>query len=175
MAIFHDNLSKPAPEGKSFWILPEQGGSGFSCSICKSFAPHSIQTTTPAPHHSVFTGQMPFLPLNQQRQSTEGNSWSGLHLSHDSVGHSKHTILMASRSVQLFSHRWLHSVPILYNGTPVSPLNIAPSHGGSGPHLIHGSLGPPESSTQVASWSVQPFLQGSLMWQTDRQTTVLRR
>jgi len=26
------------------------------------------------------------------------------------------------------------------------------------PHLIHASLGPSESSTQVASWSVQPFL-----------------
>jgi len=26
----------------------------------------------PAPHHSFFTGQMPFLPPNQQRQSTEG-------------------------------------------------------------------------------------------------------
>jgi len=30
------------------------------------------------------------------------------------------------------------------------------------PHLTHGSLGPPESSTQTASQSVQPFLQGSL-------------
>ena len=30
------------------------------------------QITTPAPHHSVFTGRMPFLPPNQQRQSTEG-------------------------------------------------------------------------------------------------------
>jgi len=30
----------------------------------------------PATHHSVFTGQMPFLPSNQQRQSIEGNvSW----------------------------------------------------------------------------------------------------
>jgi len=28
----------------------------------------------PAPHHSVFTGQMPFLPPNQQRQSTEGKN-----------------------------------------------------------------------------------------------------
>jgi len=28
----------------------------------------------PAPHHSVFTGRMPFLPPNQQRQSTEGMS-----------------------------------------------------------------------------------------------------
>jgi len=30
------------------------------------------QTNTPAPHHSVFTGRMPFLPPSQQRQSTEG-------------------------------------------------------------------------------------------------------
>jgi len=40
--------------------------------ICKS-TPRSRQITTPAPHHSVFTGRMPFLPPNQQRQSTEGN------------------------------------------------------------------------------------------------------
>jgi len=39
--------------------------------ICKS-APRSGQITMPVPHHSVFTGQMPFLPPNQQRQSTEG-------------------------------------------------------------------------------------------------------
>jgi len=31
------------------------------------------QITTPAPHHSVFfTGRIPFLPPNQQHQSTEG-------------------------------------------------------------------------------------------------------
>jgi len=47
---------------------------------------------------------------------------------------------------------------------------IAYSNGVSGPHLIHGSLGPSESSAQTASWSVQPFLQGSLLWQTDRPT-----
>jgi len=28
----------------------------------------------PAPHRSVFTGRMPFLSPNQQRQSTEGNN-----------------------------------------------------------------------------------------------------
>jgi len=44
------------------------------------------------------------------------------------------------------------------------PLNIAPFH------LIHGSLFPPKSSTQTASRLVQPLLQGSLMWQTGRQT-----
>jgi len=28
--------------------------------------------TTPTPHHSIFTGRMPFLSPKQQRQSTEG-------------------------------------------------------------------------------------------------------
>jgi len=46
-------------------------GSGISWAICKS-APCSRQITTPVPHHSVFTGRMPFLPPNQQRQSTDG-------------------------------------------------------------------------------------------------------
>jgi len=39
-------------------------------------APRSRQTTTPTPHHSVSTGQMPFLPPNQQRESIEGNSYT---------------------------------------------------------------------------------------------------
>ena len=50
-------------------------GSGISWAICKS-APRSRQITTPAPHHSVFTGRMPFLPPNQQCQSTEGTFFS---------------------------------------------------------------------------------------------------
>jgi len=41
--------------------------SGISWAICKS-APRSRQITTPEPHHSVFTGRMPFLTPNQQRQ-----------------------------------------------------------------------------------------------------------
>jgi len=32
-----------------------------------------------------------------------------------------------------FPHRWLQSVPMLYNGTPLSPFRITPSHGGSEP------------------------------------------
>ena len=59
---------------KPIWILLKQeteSGSAISCAICKS-APRSRQTTTPAPHHSVFTGRMPFLQPNQQRRSTEG-------------------------------------------------------------------------------------------------------
>ena len=49
-------------------------GSGISWAICKS-APRSKQMTTPELHHSVFLQagwRMPFLPPNQQRQSTEG-------------------------------------------------------------------------------------------------------
>jgi len=44
-------------------------GSGISWVVCKS-APRSRQITTPASRHSVFTGRMPFLPPNQQRQGS---------------------------------------------------------------------------------------------------------
>jgi len=60
---------------KPIWILLKQetvSGSGISWATCK-FAFRSRQITMPAPHHSkFFTGRMPFLPPNQQRQSTEG-------------------------------------------------------------------------------------------------------
>ena len=60
---------------KPIWILLEQetvSGSGISWAICKS-ASRSRQITMPAPHYSsFFTGWMPFLPPNQQCQSTEG-------------------------------------------------------------------------------------------------------
>jgi len=36
------------------------------------YASLHLTPDTPAPHHSFFTGRMPFLPPNQQRQSTEG-------------------------------------------------------------------------------------------------------
>ena len=50
-------------------------GSDIIWAICKS-APHSILITMPLDHQSVFfTSRMPFLPPNQQRQSTEGTSW----------------------------------------------------------------------------------------------------
>jgi len=46
-------------------------GSGISWAICKS-ATRSRQTTTPAPTTLFFTGWVPFLPPNQQHQSSEG-------------------------------------------------------------------------------------------------------
>jgi len=39
--------------------------------VCTSFQTDNHASTPPL---SVFTGRMPFLPPNQQRQSTEGNS-----------------------------------------------------------------------------------------------------
>ena len=65
----------PARKVEPIWILLKQetvSGSGISWAICKS-APCCRQITMPAPYHSVFTGQMPFLPPNQQRQRTEGS------------------------------------------------------------------------------------------------------
>ena len=56
-------------------------GSGISWAICKS-APRSRQITTPAPHRCFFTGRMPFLPPNQQCQSTEGPAWPKTNLVH---------------------------------------------------------------------------------------------
>ena len=65
-----------AGKAKPIWILLKQetvSGSGISWAIRKS-APRSRQITTPAPHHSVFAGRMPFLPPNQQCQSNEGST-----------------------------------------------------------------------------------------------------
>jgi len=47
------------------------GGSGICWAICKP-APHPRQPRQ-HPTTQFFTGRMPFLPPNQQRQSTEGN------------------------------------------------------------------------------------------------------
>jgi len=43
-------------------------------------APCSRQTTTPTPHHSIFTGRMLFLTPDQQRQSTEGTNNTSIQL-----------------------------------------------------------------------------------------------
>ena len=61
---------------KPIWILLKQervSGSGISWAICKS-APRSRPRQHPTTQ--FFTGRMPFLPPNQQHQSTEGSSWA---------------------------------------------------------------------------------------------------
>ena len=78
MPFLLPNQQRQSTEGKrkvnAVWILLKQetvSGSGISWAIRKS-APRSRQITMPAPHHSVFTGRMPFLLPNQQHHSTEG-------------------------------------------------------------------------------------------------------
>jgi len=62
---FVNKDSNPDSWSKRWW-----SGNGISWTIiCKSFAPRSRQITMPVPHHSVFTGRMPFLLPNQQCQS----------------------------------------------------------------------------------------------------------
>ena len=61
-------------------------GSGISWATCKS-AHRSRQITTPAPHRSVFSGRMPFLPPNQQRQSTEDQTADHTHTHTNTVAH----------------------------------------------------------------------------------------
>ena len=59
---------------KPIWILLKQttvSGTGISWAICKS-ASCSREITTPV--IKFFTGRVPFLPPNQQRQCNEGNS-----------------------------------------------------------------------------------------------------
>jgi len=59
--------------------------------------------------------------------------------------------------------------PYTYNGLFFPP-KLPSRWGYLDSHLIHDSLGPPQSSTQTVSQSIQPFLQGWLVWQTDRPT-----
>jgi len=96
---------------------------------------------------------------------------SGSHLTHNSLGHSEPTIQMASRSVQPLSSTGDCRVSLYFTmGRCFPPSKLPLPMGHLDPHLIHGSLGLPKSSTQTASRLVQPFLQGSLVWQTDRPT-----
>jgi len=84
---------------------------------------------------------------------------------HDSLSQLESSTQTAYRSVHPFL---LSSPQCPYNTlhwASTSPLKITPCHREIWtPHLTYGSLGPPVSSTQMASRSVQPFLQGSLLW-----------
>jgi len=69
---------------KPIWILLKQervSGSGISWAICKS-APRSRQIAMQHSTTQFFAGRMPFLPPNQQRQSTEGKNES-THILHN--------------------------------------------------------------------------------------------
>jgi len=56
-----------------------------------------------------------------------------------------------------------HGSPYTLQREANFPFKTVYSYRDLNPHLIRGSWGPPESSTQTASRSVQPCLQGSLI------------
>jgi len=60
-------------------------------------------------------------------------------------------------------------------GRPFSPSKLPLPMGDMNTYLIHGPFGPPKSLTKTASRSLQPFLQGSLPWQTDRESMLFGR
>jgi len=45
---------------------------GVAVTSAGPYAPRCSEITMPVPHYSIFTGRLPFMPLNQQSQSTEG-------------------------------------------------------------------------------------------------------
>jgi len=97
------------------------------------------------------------------------------HLIHDSSGTSKPITQTASRPVQPFLHStWEGAILRVGRGgpfaTPSPPKRLPIPMGDVDRYLIRTwFLGPPESSTQMVSRSVQSFLQGSLLWQRNRQ------
>ena len=76
----------------------------------------------------------------------------------------RHTRVHNQNGKSIGSAALLHSsrqkVPIFYNGR-CFPQRLPPPVGAMDPHLIHGCLVAPESSTQTTSRSVQPFLHSS--------------
>jgi len=121
----------------------------------------------------------PFLHSSPQcRWAFSGMFWklrlrmgqSRPHLTRCSLSKHESKSQMAFRSVQPFLHSLRQRVSILYNGPPLFPLKLLLPMEGSGPPSNTWFFGPTESSTQMLSQLVQPFLQGSLLWQTDRPT-----
>jgi len=78
-ALFRDHLSEPVPEEK-FWTLWCKGRltEANTLTIRQGTTPSGL--TSAHLHHPpiFFTGRMPFLPPNQQRQCTEGTHYKAL-------------------------------------------------------------------------------------------------
>jgi len=76
----------------------------------------------------------------------------------------------APRSVQPFLHIWPWSVPILYNGSPISPSKLPLPMGWSGLACNTRFLGPTPVLNPNGNSSASAVLQGSLVWLTDRKS-----
>ena len=88
-----------------------------------------------------------------------------------------HPSPQAKRHPYRFSRLWTgdRRVSLYFTiGRPFSPKICPFPWGDLDPHLIRGSQAHPSTQTQTAARSVQPFLQGSLVWQTDHATRSVR-
>jgi len=67
-------MGEPAPE-ENFWTLwcKERLTEADTPTIWLGASPSGLTSAHLHQSHHIFTGRMPFLPPNQQRQSTEGN------------------------------------------------------------------------------------------------------
>jgi len=78
--FFQDHPCKPVPE-ENFWILWCKGRllEADTLTIWLGATPSRLTTTSVHLHHPpiFFTGRMPFMPPNQQCQSTEGSNRAG--------------------------------------------------------------------------------------------------
>ena len=74
MALFGDHPGEPVPD-ENFWTLWCKGRLTEADTLTIRLGATPSRLTSAHLHHPpiFFTGQMPFLPPNQQRQSTEGN------------------------------------------------------------------------------------------------------
>jgi len=72
--FFRDHPGEPVPE-ENFWTLWCKGRSTEADTPTIRLGPTPSRLTSALLHHppQFFTGRMPFLPPNQQCQSTEGN------------------------------------------------------------------------------------------------------
>ena len=86
---------------------------------------------------------------------------------HPYTGRWTHTSTSAQSNLTKGRIATAHGWYSLYfaRGCPFLPQNCSFSWGNLDHHLIHGSLGPPQSTTQITSRLVQPFSQGPLLWQ----------
>jgi len=134
--------------------------------IYASFGP-SEPTTQKSIGSAIFaqlTGQCRYGRPFPMGVWTPSNTWF--------LGPSEPTTQTGSRSFQPFLHRWPKSEvteEMLYSGTSPSKLPLPMQDLDA--YLIHDwFLGHTRVLNQTASRSVQRFLQGSLVWRTDRQT-----
>ena len=133
-------------------------GSGISWATCKS-APCSRQITMPAPHHSVFTGRMPFLLRNQQRQITEGNN---THYTPEYIQQRASVVMTKKEELTLYSssqwRRWLTASlsracsSFTWDSADSSFLSLAATSASLARNLTHNTTQPVSSNDM--DWSL---------------------